>query len=354
MFMPTIVYLGGMSRSGSTLAERLLGELPGVCPAGEVVHMWRRGILLDEHCGCGARFSGCPFWRKVGEAGFGGWDKVDVGRFEELQRRVDRTRFIPLLAAPALRRPAFRRAFDEYLTYYHRLYAAIGEVTGCRTVIDSSKHASLAFCLARSPCSVRFVHLVRDPRGVACSWTRRVSRDAVAGTYMRTQTPATTALQWDTQNSGMDLLAATGTAVLRVRYEDLVADPRAMLRKIAAFADLPTAGGLGFLGGDSHTRWADLGVAHAVSGNRMRFATGRVEIRTDDTWRLTMPPRTRVRVSALTIPWLARYGYLRAAPSAAPAPPGSHSAYQGLRSSASPLQDHHVAAARYTHRNASG
>ena len=51
---------------------------------------------------------------------------------------------------------------------------------------------------------------------------------------MRTQTPATTGMEWETQNSGMDLLAA-GTAVLRVRYEDLVAEPRAMLREIAAF-----------------------------------------------------------------------------------------------------------------------
>jgi Sulfotransferase family len=314
MLMPTIVYLGGMSRSGSTLAERLLGELPGVCPAGEVVHLWRRGILLDEHCGCGERFSGCPFWRKVGEAGFGGWDRVDVGRFEELQRRVDRTRFIPLLAAPPMMPAGFRRALEEYLTYYQRLYAAISDVTGCGTVVDSSKHASLAFCLAGSSLDVRFVHLVRDPRGVAYSWTRLVNRDVVAGTYMRTQRAARTALQWDSQNIGMELLAPTRAAMLQVRYEDLVTAPQAVLREITAFAGLPTAGALDFLGGDSRSRWADLGVAHAVSGNRMRFATGRVEIRTDDTWRLALPPRARVRVSTLTIPWRARYGYLRAAP----------------------------------------
>ena len=180
VLMPTIIYLGGMSRSGSTLAERLLGELPGACPAGEVVHMWRRGVLADEHCGCGELFSGCSFWQKVGEAGFGGWGKVDVGRFEELQRRVDRTRFIPLLAAPALMPAAFRRALDEYLSYYQRLYTAIGEITGCHTVVDSSKHASLAFCLARSQLSVRIVHVVRDPRGVAHSWTKRVSRDVIS------------------------------------------------------------------------------------------------------------------------------------------------------------------------------
>ena len=244
VLMPTIIYLGGMSRSGSTLAERLLGELPGACPAGEVVHMWRRGVLADEHCGCGELFSGCSFWQKVGEAGFGGWGKVDVGRFEELQRRVDRTRFIPLLAAPALMPAAFRRALDEYLSYYQRLYTAIGEITGCHTVVDSSKHASLAFCLARSQLSVRIVHVVRDPRGVAHSWTKRVSRDVIAGTYMRTQVPARTALQWDTQNAGMDLLASTGFPVLRVRYEDLVAAPQAALREIAAFAGLFRPAGL--------------------------------------------------------------------------------------------------------------
>ena len=314
MLEPTILYLGGMSRSGSTLAERLLGELPGVWPAGEVVHMWRRGVLLDEHCGCGERFSACPFWRKVGEVGFGGWDQVDIARFEELQRRVDRTRFIPLLAAPPLMPAGFRRALGEYLTYYQRVYAAIGEITGCHTVVDSSKHASLAFCLARSPFSVRVVHLVRDPRGVAYSWTRRVSRDVVAGTYMRTQTAGRTALQWDTQNIGLHLLAPIQAAMLRVRYEDLVTAPEATLREIASFAGLPTAGGLGFLRGDSRTRWADLGVAHAVSGNRIRFATGRVDIRADDTWRLALPARTRLRLSTLTIPWLARYGYLRPRP----------------------------------------
>lgn len=312
--MPTVVYLGGMSRSGSTLAERLLGELPGVCPAGEVVHMWSRGIVADEHCGCGEPFSACPFWRRVGEAGFGGWDNVDAGRIQALRRRVDRSRFIPLLARPAVMRPAFRRNLEEYLAYYRRLYTAIREVTGCVAVVDSSKHASLAFCLARSGLSVRIVHLVRDPRGVAHSWSRRVSRDVVAGTYMRTQPPAKTALQWASQNTGLDLLAATGVPVLRVRYEDLVTAPHSVLHEIAAFAGLPTGGALGFLGCDDTSRWADLSVAHSVSGNRMRFTAGRVEIGKARTWPPALPLRRRLPVSALTIPWLARYGYLRAAP----------------------------------------
>jgi hypothetical protein len=308
---PLILYLGGMSRSGSTLTERLIGELPRVWPAGEVVHLWSRGVLADEHCGCGEPFSGCPFWRKVGEAGFGGWDKAHASRVEALRERVDRTRFIPLLAAPGLMRPAFRRALGEYTGYYQRLYTAIAEVTGCSIVVDSSKHASLAFCLAQSPLQVRVVHVVRDPRGVALSWARRVGRDVVAGTYMRTQSPARTALEWDSQNAGVGLLAATGVPVLRVRYEDLVASPPAVLARVAEFAGMPAGGEAAFLGSDAAGYSADLSVVHSVSGNRLRFAAGRIRIGRGDPWQTALPRGRRLQVAALTMPWLARYGYLR-------------------------------------------
>ena len=109
----------------------------------------------------------------------------------------------------------------------------------------------LKYRTTRSPGRVCFGRsskiALRIARSVACSWTRRVSRDVVAGTYMRTQAAARTALQWGTQNAGMDLLASTGVPVLRVRYEDLVVAPRAVLREIAAFAGLPRAGGFAFL-----------------------------------------------------------------------------------------------------------
>src|SRR5450755_566845 len=75
---PRVVYLGGLGRSGTTLLERLLGELPGVCSVGEVVHLWQRGIAEAERCGCGEPLPGCPFWRKVGEIAFGGWAHADM------------------------------------------------------------------------------------------------------------------------------------------------------------------------------------------------------------------------------------------------------------------------------------
>ncbi|WP_426508005.1 hypothetical protein ACPPVO_56650 [Dactylosporangium sp. McL0621] len=78
--MVRVLFLGGLGRSGTTLLERLLGELPGVVPLGEVVHLWERDIAGDERCACGDHFSECGFWQAVGEKAFGGWRHVDVWR----------------------------------------------------------------------------------------------------------------------------------------------------------------------------------------------------------------------------------------------------------------------------------
>jgi hypothetical protein len=309
--LPRVVYLGGLGRSGTTLLERLLGELPSVCSVGEVVHLWQRGIAEAERCGCGEPLPDCPFWRKVGEIAFGGWAHADMRRVAELRRSVDRSRHIPLLAAPALA-PSFRRLLDEYTDHYLRVYSAIAGASGRPVVVDSSKHASLAFCLRwRTELDLRVVHVVRDSRAVAFSWTRRVSRpESTANPFMLTYSPTRAAWLWNLQNGALQLLAAEGVPTLRVRYEDLVTEPSATLAKVASFAGIPASGAdLGFLGTDGNISWAELGAAHTASGNPMRFATGRIPIRMDDRWRAALPTAQRRRVTALTLPLLARYGY---------------------------------------------
>jgi hypothetical protein len=238
-----------------------------------------------------------------------------VGRIAQLRSEVDRTRYIPLLAASTLH-ASTRGRIDEYIGNYVRVYESIARVSGCRTIVDSSKHASLAFCLRRQPgLDLRVIHVVRDSRAVAYSWTKQVSRpDSLSATYMTTYTPARAAAHWNVQNQALQLLARTGTPTLRVRYEDLVTAPALTLAKIAAFAGLPSAGrDLHFLSADRGGRWADLRAAHTASGNPMRFLTGRVAIRGDDRWRSAMPVGQRRTVTAMTFPLLAHYGYARRA-----------------------------------------
>jgi hypothetical protein len=311
-----VLFVGGLGRSGTTLLERLLGELPGVVSLGEVVHLWERGLLRGERCGCGRPFRECPFWGKVGEIAVGGWDGFDVEGFLELKRSVDRTRFIPRLGGATMPRP-FRERVTEYAGHYARLYRAACEVAGAVAAVDSSKHASLAFCLRWmvGHIDLRVLHVVRDSRAVAHSWTRQVRRpeavapqDPAAGggeEYMARWAPARTSVHWNAQNLAFEWLGRRGTPTTVVRYEDFLRAPADSLGAIAGFAGLDV-GGLAFLSGDD----VELSANHTAAGNPMRFQTGRVRLRRDDSWRTGLGPADRRLVTALTLPLLRRHGYL--------------------------------------------
>lgn len=302
-----LVYVGGIGRSGSTLLERLLGELPGVCSIGEVVHLWRRCLVEGERCGCGTPFARCPFWSEVGASAFGGWDRLDPEKVLALKRSVDRTRWLPWLLADPPPGP-LRRRLHAYTDLYDRLYAAVAHSSGCDVIVDASKHASLAACLRwRYGAELHVLHAVRDPRAVAHSWRRRMARpEAVPGSSEREMArypPSRTAVQWMVQNAGFAALERRGVPTRRVRYEDFTADPRAEFARIAAFIGRP--GGSPFAAEET----ARLSDTHAVSGNPMRSASGETPIRADEAWREELAWRHRAAVSALTSVTRTYYGY---------------------------------------------
>jgi len=308
--MTSLVYIGGLGRSGTTLLDRLLGQVDGFCSAGEVVHLWRRGLQLDERCGCGQAFSRCPFWTDVGNEAFGGWAQVDAAGMLALQARVDRTRFVPAMLAPGVK-PGFSAELASYAGQLGRLYAAIQVVSGKEAVIDSSKHASTAYLLRSVPgIDLKLVHLVRDSHAVAFSWTKVVERPEVVSAvdYMPLYGPARVGARWISQNLLLQALVRLGVPSIFVRYEELVTDPKAELRRILALvkgaAPLPA---MDFVGNAT----VELSPGHLVAGNPMRFHQGPTPLRVDEEWRARMRLGPRVAVSALTWPLLAGYGYGR-------------------------------------------
>ena len=122
-----------------------------------------------------------------------------------------------------------------------------------------------------------------------------------------------TAVKWTTDNALFETLGRAGTSRLLVRYEDFVAAPRPQTERLLDFLGVdPGPGGLDFIDGDT----VDLAADHSVWGNPMRLRTGPERLRPDDGWREGLSPATRRRVTALSLPALLRYGYLR--PSATP------------------------------------
>lgn len=303
-----VLYIGGFGRSGSTLVERILGQLPGFCSAGEIVFLWQRGLIDGQLCGCGTPVPECDFWTRVGKTAFGGWDQIDAHEMLALQTRVDRNRYIPSMVAPRLR-PAVQADFERYTDVLSRLYRGIGEVAGARVVIDASKHASTAFLLRKVPnLDLRVVHLVRDSRGVAYSWTKEIKKPEVTSgddAFMPQYSPSSSGRQWVAYNLLFDALGALDKTMI-LRYEALMAEPRAGLERILAHADEPvTRESFDFLGDG----YVDLGCDHTVAGNPMRFHQGRLDLRLDQAWTTKLPERDRKVVTAITWPLQLRYGY---------------------------------------------
>lgn len=311
-----ILYIGGYGRSGTTLIERVLGQIPGLCAVGELRHVWERSFRDDQLCGCGQRFHACPFWGAVAQRAFGGFERLDAAHMVALARRVDRTRYVPRLLAPG--RGAFARRFATYADVARRLYGAIAAESGCRVIVDSSKEPSYGWFLRRAGFDVRVLHVVRDSRAVAFSWVRKKERPEVhwRRELMDVHAPLKSAGLWLTFNALCAAMARLGCDYRRVHYEDFVADPVAALRPALAMIGVAPAALDGIEGRRLH-----LTANHTVSGNPMRFAVGEVEVRLDREWRDRMRPADRRLLTALTFPSLLRYGYLGGGRDVGAAPP---------------------------------
>jgi hypothetical protein len=310
---PTILLIGGTGRSGSTLLGRLLGELPGFAAVGELRYTWSEALADNRYCGCGARFLDCPFWSDVGSRAFGGWDQINPHEAAvALERSIARHRHIPLLAMGDAAPARYAGLLDRYLAMLGPMYAAIRDVSGAKVIIDSTKDAAHAHVLRRMPgVDFRVLHLVRDSRGVAWSWAKAVRSDP--DHYMRRFSAPVTALRWVASNLMVESLGWFGVPRLLLRYETLVAQPRAALAAIASFAGQPLdPGALAFVqrGG------ARLGAHHTVAGNPMRMTAGHIDVRLDEAWRTSMPFAQRGPVTALTWPLLRRYAHAGLGPSA--------------------------------------
>ena len=297
-----VLYVAGSGRSGSTILDRILGQLDGFFSAGELCNLWERGVLAGRRCGCGTPVPDCPVWRPVLVDTLGGTDQLDAVGLAAVARRWLRPWSVPGLLLG--RDPA---AGDAYQAALARLYLAVKRRSGCRVIVDSSKSPVYARLLAAIPgVEVAVVHLVRDPRATAWSFLRaKRLPDFGDDRLMLRQHPLVSARRWSLWQAATELLwRRRGGRYLRVAYEDFMRDPRAAVREVAALVGEEPAG-WPFTGPAS----VRLGVTHSVSGNPNRFGTGEVRLRADEEWRGAMRPADRAMVTALTWPLLLRYHY---------------------------------------------
>ena len=293
-----VVFIAGAFRSGSTLVDRILGTTQGAFAVGELGGIWesltKQGMAA--FCSCGKFIQECDFWHEVLQSGFGALDSATIAHLYEMFNPPK----LPFFPRLLLRYESTERA-SEYRDVVSRLYAAVAKVSGARRIIDSSKTSAYGALLLAAPgLRLSTLHLVRDSRAVAFSWSRALTSSVPAP--MPILAPAYVAASWNREQVAAELLGFRSHRSIRVRYEDLAQRPAAVLPGTAAKLGLKPP----VLSGGSSVALAR---DHTVHGNPMRFVDGEIAIREDDEWKTALPPGDARLVTMRTAPLLLRYGY---------------------------------------------
>jgi hypothetical protein len=297
-----VLYIAGDQRSGSTILQNVLGQLEGFCAAGELRNTWRALSTGQPICGCGRPAAECEFWRGVVSAAFP--EPRDLAGYRELhrqslwfRRRLLIRRFLPFYDP---RRNAKWPGFRDVAV---QLLRAIEGVTGCHTIIDSSKAPAYGCMLDHLPGVEVFVlHLVRDPRGAQYSLLKR---QELGHRKLRSYNPFFGSLGWLFRNSLTRLVfGGKGTRYLLVRYEDFASEPRPTLERVLKWLGEETSSTV-----ISDSNELDLPWIHALGGSPHRFKTGKTVIRPDMEWRKKLKVHQRAQIALGAGVGLLLYGY---------------------------------------------
>jgi len=297
--MPTVLYVVGANRSGSTLLNTILGAHADIGAFSELCGFpgdW----LKDKGCTCGQTARSCPLWCEVHDR----WVEAighDVEPWAASTPRWERFVAGPRLAWRA-RRPS--QSIRRHLRFTQALFDALAAATGKKVLVDSSKAPSRLAVLARIPdLDLAVVHLVRDPRGVV--WSMR--KNAASPHNWQNQAPTWKSLAyWSIYNAGAEaaLAGVPRSKRLQIRYEDLVRDPESALGSIGDLVgiDLRPLGAQLAVG-------ADIPIQHMLSGNHMRKAKGPIRVREDTGWRKGMRRSEAAALRQVVALQMRRYGY---------------------------------------------
>jgi hypothetical protein len=261
----TVLYVTSRGHSGSTLLDLLLSGHSQITSVGELK------MLSDPNperklCSCHRlEPERCPYWQQV----------------EKHMLANVRLSFADLQL----------ESTDTWTNYSHNhaLYESVAAVSGCRTIVDSSKSLPRLRSLLQGVdryggYQLLPIHLLRGSLGLVHSYVKngRISscRDLAGVCY----------------NYGRDFFRTQtlleGRQHLFVSYEGLAGAPRQELRRIMAALSMSLE--------EQQLDWGQ-GVRHNIHGNDMRFRAG-AAIRPDTSWKKGLTSLQILQVIWLTLP----------------------------------------------------
>lgn len=301
-----VLNISGWGRSGSTIVGSVMGQFDSFFYGGELRNIWNMSLIRNRLCGCGVEFKECELWRKIFDEAFGGMEKVNAKKITKIMQSTTRSRHILLKFLPMADK-IFVSRLGAYLEHVKKLFSSIWSVTGSRVIVDSSKSSLYGYALSLiNEIDVYVVHLIRDPRGVAYSRQKTMLQpNNGEEVYMQKFSTFDSSLIWDIRNIATESYwKSKPKKYLMIRYEDFASHPKKTVSKVLDFiGESPSLSP--FIADNK----IEIKSNHSVWGNPSRFKTGLVELKLDEEWKHKMGKLDKFVSTALTLPWLLKYGY---------------------------------------------
>jgi hypothetical protein len=234
---------------------------------------------------------------------FGGFDTLETKHAAKLFTEMYRPPETFELFRLVWRHRESGRNLNVYTEPLGKLYRAIAEVSGCRTIIDSSKSLRYAALVLRIPdVKLRLVNVIRDPRGIVHSRTRRArfrdgsdkpEYDESGGYRVLRIVPKWVMRNWLGRRWAKDFGGA------RVLYEDFVRDQRPLIAAISGGTQADKVSAMLAAG------IPDSIVQHQIAGNWVRG----LRISTKEAWRTELPASIAAVTGFLSWPWRRSYRF---------------------------------------------
>jgi hypothetical protein len=299
-----VLYIAGFERSGSTIVNRVLGQIDGFVAWGEIRDIWQHGIVENKSCTCGVSFAECSAWQQIFQEAFDGTNKIDIPKMSKLQKKA---RFMVLLHYFKLVKDrVFKQEVSQYLTNLEKLYRGIQKTTGSKVIVDSTKASWYGYVLSLlSSIDLYVIHIVRNPKGVCYSLEQHKSKGELTSQWYN---PLHASLSWNLKNHTVEmLLNSSRKRYLRINYESFMANPQIAVKQILDLLNEEVTE-LPFIGKSEVKMTTD----HIITGSpSSRSQTGVVKLRLDEQWKQQMIFRDKLLVSCLTFPLLYSYKYLK-------------------------------------------
>ena len=260
-----VVYITSRGHSGSTLLDLLISGHSAITSVGEL-KMLSDVDSRRKLCSChGLGPEACPYWQSV-----------------ERQLRIRSG-----LGFADLRLDSS----DPFVSHCHHLalYESVAVVSGCRTIVDSSKALPRLRDLLQGVelyggYELVPIHLLRGPLGLVHSY--------VKNGFIRSGVEFADVCYNYANNVFRAEALLRGRSHLLVRYEHLARAPRREMKRIMAQLAMPFE--------EQQLDWGR-GPRRNINGNVIRFSAGG-PIRPDRSWRQGLTPLQILRVIWFTLP----------------------------------------------------